>query len=187
MDKLDKALEAQLSNMQARTGKSLDALFAIIRKSGLTKFGEIREMLKMQLGMGHGDANTLVTAYLKATAEPSAAPAGDPLDQIYSGPKAELRPIHDKLMSAISAFGPFEIAPKKAYVSLRLKKQFATIGPATKTRVEVGLNMKGIPATTRLVALPPGGMCQYKINVTDVAEVNEELLGWIKQAYQGAG
>src|SRR5688572_27481559 len=187
MDKIEKALEAQLQNMQTRAGKSLDALFAIIRKSGLTKFGEIREMLKKDLGMGHGDANTLVTAYNKATAAPAAEPAGEPLDQIYSGAKAELRPIHDKLMKAISSFGPFEIAPKKAYVSLRRKKQFATIGPATKTRVEVGLNMKGIPATSRLVALPPGGMCQYKINVTDVGEVNEELLGWIKQAYQSAG
>jgi hypothetical protein len=187
MDNLDKALEAQLKNMQTRAGKSLDALFAIIRKSGLTKFGEIREMLKKDLAMGHGDANTLVHAYNKATPGPTAEPPGDPLDQIYSGAKAELRPIHDKIMSAISRFGPFEIAPRKAYVSLRRMKQFATIGPATKTRVEVGLNMKGIPVTSRPVALPPGGMCQYKINVMDVGEVNEELLGWIKQAYQGAG
>jgi hypothetical protein len=186
MDNLDKALEAQLKNMQTRAGKSLDALFAIIRKSGLTKFGEIREMLKKDLGMGHGDANTLVQAYVKATAGPASEPAGDPLDQIYSGAKADLRPIHEKLMSAISKIGPFEIAPKKAYVSLRRKKQFATIGPATNTRVEVGLNMKGIPATSRLVALPPGGMCQYKINVMDAGEVNEELLGWIRQAYQNA-
>jgi hypothetical protein len=187
MDKLDKALEAQIRNMQVRTGKSLDDLFAVIRKSGLTKFGEIREMLKKDLGMGHGDANTLVHAYGKATGGPPSEPESDPLDQIYSGAKADLRPIHDKLLSAISGLGSFEIAPKKAYVSLRRKKQFATIGPATKTRVEVGLNMKGITATSRLLELPPGGMCQYKINLSDAAEVDEELLAWINQAYQSAG
>ena len=187
MNNIDKAFETQLKNMQTRAGKSLDELFAIIRKSGLAKFGEIRDMLKRDLGMGHGDANTLVHAYVKAAAEPSAQAGGDVLDQIYSGGKADLRPIHDKLMAAIGAFGPFETAPKKAYVSLRRKKQFATIGPATKTRVEVGLNMKGVPATSRLIALPPGGMCQYKINVMEAKEVDRELIAWIRQAYDSAG
>jgi hypothetical protein len=60
------------------------------------------------------------------------------------------------------------------------------IGPATNTRVEVGLNMKGAPAASRLIAQPPGGMCQYKVNVTDVKEVDEELIGWIKQAYESS-
>jgi hypothetical protein len=164
----------------------------LIRKSGLTKHGQIRDMLKNDLGMGHGDANTLVTIFLKSPAEPSAAPAKAPaaddvLAEIYSGPKAELRPIHDKLMAAINAFGAFEIASKKGYVSLRRKKQFAMIGPATKTRVEVGLNMKGVDATSRLAALPPGGMCQYKVHVVNVNEVDRELIGWIKQAYDNAG
>jgi uncharacterized protein DUF4287 len=63
MNSIDKALETQLRNMQTRAGKSLQELFSIIRKSGLTKFGEVREMLKSNLGMGHGDANTLVHAY----------------------------------------------------------------------------------------------------------------------------
>ncbi len=90
-------------------------------------------------------------------------------------------------MAAIVQMGPFEIAPKKGYVSLRRKRQFAMIGPTTKTRVEVGLNMKGIQGTGRLTELPPGGMCQYKVNVTDVKEVEEELIAWIRLAYESAG
>ena len=187
MSSVDKARETQLKNIQARAGKSLDELFAVIRKSGVTKFGEIRDMLKRDLGMGHGDANTLVHAYVAATAEPATQDGGDVLDQIYSGTKAGLRPIHEKLMATISRFGSFEIAPKKAYISLRRKKQFATIGPATNTRVEVGLNMKGVPATSRLIALPAGGMCQYKINLTAAKEVDGEVIAWIKQAFDGAG
>jgi hypothetical protein len=187
MSSTDKALESQLMNMQARAGKSLEELFAIIRKSGLSKFGEMRDMLKRDLGLGHGDANTLVHAYVNATSEPSTAADGDLLDQIYGGGKSHLRTIHDKLMLAIGKLGPFEIAPKKAYVSLRRKKQFATIGPPTKSRVEVGLNMKGVPATSRLIAVPPGGMCQYRIDVTEASDVDRELIGWIKQAYDSAG
>jgi hypothetical protein len=190
---VDKAFETQIKNIQTRAGKSLDELFGLIRQSGLQKHGEIRDMLKSSLGMGHGDANTLTHNYFKAAegeAAPTAAGAtasGDVLDEIYSGGKAGLRPIHDRLMAAIDAFGPFETAPKKGYVSLRRKKQFAMIGPATKTRVEVGLNMKGVEATPRLLAQPPGGMCQYKVNVTDAAEVDPELIAWIRQAYEGAG
>jgi len=59
--------------------------------------------------------------------------------------KALLRPIHEKLMAAIEKFGNFEVAPKKGYVSLRRKKQFAMIGPGSTTRVDVGLNMKDVP------------------------------------------
>ncbi len=35
------------------------------------------------------------------------------------------------------------------------------IGPATNTRVEIGLNMKGVAATARLIEMPSGGMDIY--------------------------
>ena len=191
MNSVDKALETQLNNIQTKTGKTLDELFTLIRKSGLAKHGEMRDMLKRDLGMGHGDANTLVHVFRQSDGKPGAqttdVPLDDVLDEIYAGPKAALRPIHEKVMAAITDFGPFEIAPKKGYLSLRRKKQFAMIGPATKMRVEVGLNMKGVEATTRLMAMPAGGMCQYKVNVTAAEEVDQELLDWIRQAYDSAG
>jgi hypothetical protein len=109
------------------------------------------------------------------------------LDAIYTGPKAALRPIHDRFMERVSAFGEFEIAPKKGYVSLRRKKQFAMIGPATNSRVEVGLNMKGVPGTDRLQAQAPGGMCQYKVRLSGPGEVDAELIGWVRQAFDDAG
>ena len=112
MPDLDKAVQTQLENIQKRTGKTLKQLYAILKKSGLEKHGQLRDLLKKQLSMGHGDANTLVTIYRRTEGgEKSAATAaspGDALNQIYAGPKADLRPIHDKLMQAISKFGRFE-------------------------------------------------------------------------------
>jgi hypothetical protein len=187
---MDKALATQLANIEKRTGKSLAALAQVIKRSGLTKHGEIRDMLKRDLGMGHGDANTLVHYALKTDGKSAAEAAGqsdsDVLAAIYSGPKEPLRPIHDALMTAIEKFGPFEIAPKKGYVSLRRNKQFAMIGPATNTRVEVGLNMKDVPSTSRLQAMPAGGMCQYKVKVTQASEVDGELVAWVRRAYDSA-
>jgi hypothetical protein len=189
MNDVEKAIQTQLKNIETRSGKSLDELSAIVRRSGLQKHGEIRDMLKRELGLGHGDANTL-THYALQSRGAGAAPAGGAdamADALYAGAKAPLRPIHDKLMAAIHGFGEFEVSPKKTYLSLRRKKQFAMIGPATNTRLEVGLNMRGVPGGERLLQLPPGGMCQYKVKLTGAREVDQELLGWIRQAYDSAG
>jgi hypothetical protein len=190
MGSIDQAVAAQFANMQKRTGKSLDELAAIVRRSGLEKHGEQVAMLKRDLGMGHGDANLLAhhVRSLDAQARGEHAPAAaHPVGALYSGRKASLRPVHDELMKKIRGFGEFEIAPKKSYVSLRRKKQFATVGPATNTQVEIGLNMKGAAPTERLVALPPKGMCDYKVRLSSVDEIDRELLGWIRAAFDAAG
>ncbi len=188
MSVVDQAKETHLQNIQKKTGKTLDEMCAIIRASGLTKHTEVIAMLKRDLGMGHGDANAVA---LYARREAEAAPGGhasdDVVSGIYAGPKAALRPIHDRIMSTIQGFGEFEVAPKKGYVSLRRRKQFAMVGPATNTRIEVGLNMKGVEATNRLIAMPEGGMCQYKVRLAGASEVDDELIGWIKRAYDSAG
>jgi predicted transport protein len=186
MSDVEKALQTQIRNIQARTGKSLDALLALIRESGLEKHGQVRDMLKKH-ALGHGDANTLAHLYFKGLAEAGGEGTGDPLADIYAGNKAHLRPIHDALMAAIEGLGDFEVAPKKTYVSLRRRKQFATVGPATKTRLEVGLNMKGMEQTERLVALPAGRMCQYRVDLAGPGEVDAELVSWIRAAYDQAG
>lgn len=180
---IDQAIQTQLANIEKRTGKTLAQLDKIIRNSGLSKHGELVAMLKTDLGMGHGDANTLVHHTKKSDA---AATSGDVLDDIYSGVKAPLRPIHDALMAAIEKFGAFEVAPKKGYVSLRCKKQFAMIGPATNAQVEVGLKMKGVKGTARLIEQKAGGMCQYKVRVADKKEVDAQLIDWIRTAYDAA-
>ena len=189
MSSLDKAFQTQLENIQKKTGKSLDELAAIVKESGQTKHGEIRDMLKEKLGLGHGDANALVHAVFQSDGQRAAEgkSADAVLDEIYTGPKAGMRSIHDELMKHIVKFGEFEILPKKGYVSLRRKKQFAMIGPKTNTRFEVGINAKDLKKNTRLLEQPKGSMCNYVVNVTDAKEVDPELIAWIKSAYEGAG
>jgi hypothetical protein len=169
----------------------MEEISALIHKSGLTKHGEIRDMLKRDLGLGYGDANTLVHFVLQSDGERAAQAKGmsieNVLNEIYTGAKADLRPIHDRLMDAIDKFGEFEITPKKGYVSLRRKKQFAMIGPATNTRVEVGINIMSLESHERLIEMPPGSMCNFKVKVSDANDVDGELIGWIKKAYASAG
>jgi predicted transport protein len=177
------ALATQLRNIETKTDKTLAQLREIIVKSGLAKHGEVRSMLIERFALGYGDANTLAHA-----AKTEAPAAGDgPLDAIYTGAKAGLRPLHEAVMKQIDKLGPFEVAPKKAYVSLRRKKQFAMVGPATKEQIEISLNAKSLPADARLKALAPGGMCQYAVRLSSAAEIDAALLGWLRAAYDAAG
>jgi hypothetical protein len=172
------AVATQLRNIEARTGRSLAELYRLIADSGLAKVGEQRSMLMQTLGLGYGDANTLA---LMAKQAASSAPVAD------ADPLAALRPLHEQLVACIDGFGPYESAPKKSYVSLRRKKQFAMLGPATKDQIELGLNAKALPPSPRLKVLPPGGMCAYSVRLSRADEIDAELLGWLRTAYDAAG
>jgi len=191
MSSVERAKATQIANIQKKTGKSLEELTELIQSSGLSKHGEIRSMLMEKLGLGYGDAYMLAQYVLKTDVQLIVQEKGlttdDVLDEIYSGPKANLRPIHEKLMSAINQFGNFEIAPKKGYISLRRKRQFAMLGPATNTRFELGINIKFLEADDRLVEQPAGSMCNYKVRLTEPEQVDETVVNWLRMAYEKAG
>jgi hypothetical protein len=92
MNIVDKAIQTQLTNIQAKTGQTLDQLHAVLQQSGLTKHGEIRAMFQRDLGLGYGDANMLTRALLNTDAEATAgAHAAAPenlADSLYTGAKA---------------------------------------------------------------------------------------------------
>ena len=188
MSSLDQAVQTQINNIQKKTGKTLAELASMAKKSGLTRHGELRDMFKEKLGLGHGDANSLVHAIFESDGTRAAEGKSEDavLDEIYSGAKSGFRLIHDKLMKEINKFGEFEIVPKKGYVSLRRKKQFAMIGPKTNIRFEVGINANDFRKNARLLEQPKGSMCNYIVNVTDAKEVDAELIAWLKSAFEGS-
>ena len=184
----------QLRNIQGKTGKTITELHAVLAASGLAKTSERRALLMEQFKLGYGDANAVALFYGKPLpaldgGAPAVPPpdAGDPLDAIYSGAKAGLRPLHEAVMQLIKGLGSFEQAPKKSYISLRRKKQFAMVGPATQDAIEIGLNVKDLPPHARLKVLAPGGMCQVTTRIGSAKEIDAALKGWLKQAYDAAG
>ena len=129
----------QLKNIQTRTGKTIAELQAAVVASGAARHGERRSWLMEQFKLGYGDANAVVSLIGKplpdldggAPAALACASPDDPLAAIYTGAKAGLRPLHEAVLARIRDFGPFEEAPKKSYVSLRRRKQFAMVGLLT--------------------------------------------------------
>ena len=179
------SLAEMVANLKSTTGKTLDEWAVIIQKSKLAKHGEMMKFLKGEHGISHGYANQIALNLIKLSTPTS---DGDPVDTMYSGPKAGLRPVHDALLKKINAFGPdIDIAPKKGYVSVRRSKQFAIIQPSTGTRLDVGINLKGVEPTARLEASGSfNAMLSHRVRLSSVKDVDDQLVKWLKQAYASA-
>lgn len=178
---------AMVANMKEKTGKDLAAWKKLVAKSGCEKHGEIVKWLKAEHGMTHGYAN-LVSHKFRASDAESVAATTDLVAAQYGGKKEGLRPIYDKLAKAIAKFGgDVELSPKKAYVSLRRSKQFGLIQPSTQTRVDLGINLKGEPASGRLEASGSfNAMVSHRVRLSAPADVDAEVLGWLREAYERA-
>ena len=183
---MDKAAQTMIDNLHKNTGKTLEQWIEIVKVQNFAKHGEIMKFLKEEHGHSHGFAN-LIAHKAKGSDAGSAENQEDLITKQYQG-KEHLKPIYDKLISEIKGFGDdIEIAPKNAYVSLRRKKQFALLNPATKTRFEIGINLKGQEAKGRLEAEKPNAMCSHKIKLTDLNDIDHEVKVWLKRAYESAG
>ena len=185
---MDDATATMIRNLEEKTGKNLDQWVALVQKLGDKKHGEVVAHLKEKHGLGHGYANLIVHASKGGLAPADAAGADALVASQFAGDKAGLRPIYDRLLAEIQKFGTdVEVAPKKANVSIRRAKQFAILQPSTKTRFDVGINLKGAPAKGRLEASGSfSAMVSHRVRLESATEVDRELVGWLKQAYDAA-
>jgi len=187
MSAVDQAVITMEENIAKNTGKTVDQWVKIVRKSGLEKHGQIVKMLKTDHGFTHGYANLVAHRTLQSSADHH--DEDDLVAAQYAGPKTDLKPIYDKLLSAMKKFGAdLEVAPKKTYVSLRRKKQFALVQPSTKTRVDLGINLKDKAPEGRLEASGSfNSMVSHRVRLEKPADVNAEVVKWLKEAFDAAG
>jgi hypothetical protein len=57
------------------------------------------------------------------------------------------------------------------------------IGPKSNTRIEIGINLKDLINNDRFIPQPKGSMCQYIVKISNIDEVDRELLSVLKKAY----
>jgi hypothetical protein len=180
------ATATMIANYAKNTGKPFEEWVALVRKQGFAKHGEVVKHLKEKHAMGHGYANLVAMESLKPGA--LSAPGEDLVAAQYSGAKANLKPLYDRLGVAIAKFGgDVELSPKKSYVSLRRSKQFGLIQPSTAERLDVGINLKGVAPKGRLEASGSfNAMVSHRVRVTSAQDIDAELVGWLKSAYDAA-
>jgi hypothetical protein len=178
---------SMIANMTEKTGRALPDWLKLTVPLEAGKHGQIVKWLKSEHGVTHGFANLIAHETLAARA--GGGGEEDLVAAQYANAKAALRPIHDALAAAVAAFGDdVELAPKKTYVSLRRKKQFGLVQPSTKTRVDVGINLSGTAPTDRLEASGSfNAMVSHRVRLASTDDVDAELIGWLRAAYDAAG
>lgn len=181
---MDQATQTMLDNLHKNTGKGIDEWIGIVNSAGLQKHGEVIKYLKSEHGFTHGFAN-LVAHKAKGS---DAGSAENPLlliEKQYKG-KENLLPLYQKLVQQIEIFGEdVSLAPKNNYVSVRGKKQFALLQPSTKTRLDVGINLKGKEATDRLENSGSfNAMCSHRVRLQTIDDIDAELISWLREAYE---
>lgn len=183
----EEMLASMEANLPEKTGKTLREWLKLVKASGAAKHGEIVKLLKSEHGMTHGYANLVAHRALASSAD--MADGDDLVAAQYAGKKADLRPLYDRIAKSVSGFGgDAELAPKKTYVSLRRKKQFGLVQPSTATRLDVGLNLGDTPPSGRLEASGSfNAMVSHRVRVEKAADIDAELIGWLKAAYERAG
>jgi hypothetical protein len=110
-------------------------------------------------------------------------------DELISGQYADrphLRPVLDALLAAAPALGPVTVQPRKTCVSLvSPRRTFAMVQPTTKSRVDLGLRLEDVEPAGRLQAARNvgNGSINLRIALSGPGDIDEEVLGWLRRAY----
>jgi hypothetical protein len=185
MAKVEDAVASFERNIEAQTGRSVEVWAALVAAQGLAKHGQMVAWLKDEQKLSHSHANHMAK---RATRNASPPPTDDPVAPLFAGGKQGLRPLYDAVLLVATSLGDdVEVAPKKANVSLRRRKQFALVQPSTSTRLDVGLILRSKPPGGRLE--PAGSfnaMFTHRVRLAGPSDLDGEVVGWLREAYDEA-
>ena len=181
-----------ITDLKQKTGRSLDEWMRYIKKNGPKDNQERREWLKTEHGLGTNSA-----WWLSDRAAGIGTEEGDPdaylkaaegyVEKMFSGGKAELRPIYDALLKlGLSVGKEAKACPCQTIVPLYRNHVFAQIKPTTRTRIDFGFALGDTKAKGRLI--DTGGFAKkdritHRIEITSLEDIDDEVKRWLKVAY----
>jgi hypothetical protein len=175
------------ANIEEKTGRSFDAWVRIALESRIDTFKALTDHMKTEHGVTHGYAQLIARGVI----DPARLEAGNQdqrmVDELYSGKKAGLRPIYDRLISAGTALGEsVETLICKTYTSLRSKSQFAIIAPRNNSSVDLELALPpDTPARGRLDPFRSSyPKFTHRIRITDPGQVDDEVIEALSEAHR---
>ncbi|GAB4511262.1 MAG: hypothetical protein Tsb004_15420 [Allomuricauda sp.] len=172
--------DKMLQSIEEKTGLAPKMIIADIQSQKLGKHTEIINYVKTNYELSHGFANLL--AHLSKD-KGRGSSEEDLIEQQYKG-KEQLLPMYREMASYFNQLELAALAPKKTYVSVRTKKQFAIIQPSTLTRIDLGLNFPKYA----IVPLEPSGsfnsMVSHRIRIENAEDFNDLVKEYIKTAYE---
>ena len=181
-----------VGELKQKTGRSLEEWLEHIKKSGPADENERRVWLKDEYGLGTNTAWWLAERSVGKGEE-----ASDPdlylqqaerdVDKMFSGGKAGLRPLYDKLLKlGLKTGKEAKACPCQTIVPLYRNHVFAQIKPTTQTRIDMGFALGDMKAKGRLI--DTGGFAKkdritHRIPISSLDDIDDEVKHWLKVAY----
>ena len=181
-----------ITELKVKTGRSLDEWLKHIKKDAPAEETERRAWLKEKYSLGTNTAWWLAERSVGKGAE-----SGDPdlyleaaerdVEAMFSGGKAHLRPLYDKLLKlGLKTGKEAKACPCQTIVPLYRNHVFAQIKPTTKTRIDMGFALGDLKASGRLI--DTGGFAKkdritHRIPITSPDDIDYEVKHWLKVAY----
>jgi hypothetical protein len=189
-----KMTQKWVSTLKERTGRSLDEWLALLKESGPKTEKAQRQWLRQKHQMGMNSAFWIAERAAGKTDE-----TGDPetylqaaeqyVEKMFSGKKADLRPLYDRLLTLGLSMGKdVKACPCQTMVPLYRRHVFAQIKPATQTRIDMGFALGALKGQGRLVET--GGFAKkdritHRIPISTPADIDGEVKRWLRVAYEG--
>jgi hypothetical protein len=184
-----------VAELNEKTGRTLDQWIEHIKHAGPPDEKNCRDWLKGAYSLGNNAAWWLAEKALgdpqklaEDTPEGYLAIAPQYVEQMYSGGKEMLKPIHDEIIKFAQQLGDdLRICPCKTMVPLYRRHVFAQIKPATQKRIDIGFALGEEPFTSRLH--DTGGLTKkdritHSVALTSLADFDLQVKRWLKQAYE---
>ncbi len=188
-------VRAILDNLPEKTGRSLDEWVRLVSRSGPDGAKARAGWLKKKHGLGGTTAATIARAAGGEGVEgfetdAYLAAARRYVETMYSGPREPLRPLHEALVKLGRSLGrDVRICPCQTMVPLYRNHVFAHIRPATRTRIDLGLALEAVrrKPTRRLIdtgGAAKGDRITHRIPIASLDEIDDEVAGWMRAAYE---
>jgi hypothetical protein len=186
-----------VAELKQKTGRDLDEWCAFIRKEAPKDLAARREWLKTKHKIG---TNTAWWLAERADGQPTwdespeayLAIAPKYVDEMFSGPKSELRPIADALMRMAKEIADdIKFCPCQTIIPFYRQHVIAQIKPATRTRIDFGLSLGAeVAFTARLKdtgGLKKKDRITHKVEITSLDDLDAQLKKWLRMAYDRDG
>lgn len=169
-----------------RSGTSVEEWNARIAAAGLADEPALRAWLH-ERGV-HGYAQMLLVFETFGWPDFFTATADELIEAQYAD-RPGLRPVYDAVVLAALAAGEVAVQARKTYVSLLTpRRTFAIVKPSTRTRVDLGLRLDGVPPGGRLLAAKGLGneTINLRVPLERPEDVDDEVAALLRRAYDAS-
>lgn len=179
-------MAAVTKTMKERTGRTLEEWLEVVAGSGIDPLDQnaVRRWLKTEHGVLQNSQWAIADAAARAAGwEPLTL--DEQIDQQYSGPKAHLRPIFERVRALAEALGDdVRMEGRGTYIPFVRRRQFLAVAAATRSRVDLGLRYTDAPDSELLVPAKAPGQATHRLSLTAVEEITPEVEELLRMAYE---